>query len=41
MGDAAVRSFLGSSVQLLQALMEVSSSSFLPFFPFFSRVRTD
>ncbi|RXN29768.1 rab3 GTPase-activating non-catalytic subunit-like isoform X1 [Labeo rohita] len=37
MGDAAVRSFLGSCVQLLQALMEVSSSSFLPSFPFFSR----
>ncbi|XP_051578271.1 rab3 GTPase-activating protein non-catalytic subunit-like isoform X2 [Myxocyprinus asiaticus] len=37
MGDAAVRSFLGSCVQLLQALMEVSSSSFLPYFPFFSR----
>ncbi|TRZ02227.1 hypothetical protein DNTS_017576 [Danionella cerebrum] len=37
MGDAAVRSFLGSCVQLLQALMEVSSSSFLPSFPFLSR----
>ncbi|KAA0711167.1 Rab3 GTPase-activating protein non-catalytic subunit RGAP-iso [Triplophysa tibetana] len=37
MGDAALRSFLGSCVQLLQVLMEVSSSSFLPSFPFFSR----
>lgn len=41
MGDVAMRSFLGSCVQLLQALMEVSSSSFLPSFPFFTRVRTD
>lgn len=41
MGDAAVKSFLGSCVQLLQALMEVSSSSFLPSYPFYSSVRTD
>jgi len=40
MGDAAVKSFLGSCVQLLQALMEVSSSSFFPSYPFFT-VRTD
>ncbi|XP_047677207.1 rab3 GTPase-activating protein non-catalytic subunit isoform X2 [Tachysurus fulvidraco] len=37
MGDAAMTSFLGSCVQLLQALMEVSSSSFLLSFPLFSK----
>ncbi|KAK3563420.1 hypothetical protein QTP86_027791 [Hemibagrus guttatus] len=37
MGDAALTSFLGSCVQLLQALMEVSSSSFLLSFPLFSK----
>ncbi|XP_037398151.1 rab3 GTPase-activating protein non-catalytic subunit isoform X1 [Pygocentrus nattereri] len=37
MGDAAMTSFLGSCVQLLQTLMEVSPSSFLPPYPLFSK----
>ncbi|KAI4883030.1 hypothetical protein NFI96_012495 [Prochilodus magdalenae] len=37
MGDVAMTSFLGSCVQLLQTLMEVSPSSFLPPYPLFSK----